>query len=249
MNAKIKIENVDYFYGKRRVLKSVNLVVSEHQILMIIGPANSGKTTLLRTINRLDDEIEQARITGRILFDDVDTATMNPPRLRKKIGMIFASPVVLPGSIFFNLTYGPRLWGVHSRRRLLELVEWSLKRAILWDEVKNRLHDSVSSLSGGQQQRLCIARTLANEPEVILMDEPCSGLDPISTAKIEEAMRELKKDYTIVMVTNNTKQAARVGDQVAFFLDGELIEHGTPEQVFTAPKDARTDDYIRGRFG
>jgi phosphate transport system ATP-binding protein len=249
MNAKIKIEDVDYFYGKRHVLKRINLAVSEHQILVIIGPASSGKTTLLRTINRLDEEIEQTRMGGRILLDDADIRTMDLCGLRKKIGMIFANPVVLPGSIFFNLTYGPKLWGVHNRRRLLELVEWSLKRAILWDEVKDRLHDSVSSLSGGQQQRLCIARTLANEPEVILMDEPCSGLDPISTTKIEEAMRELKKDYTILMVTNNTKQAARVGDQVAFFLDGELIEYGTPVQLFTAPKDARTDDYIRGRFG
>jgi len=249
MKTKIAIEKLSYFYGDHQVLKEIDLNIEANATLAVIGPAASGKTTLLHAINRLNDELDDARMQGRIVLDDTDTKTLEPTQLRKRIGMIFANPVVLPGSIYFNLAYGPRVWGIRNRRKLSDLVEWSLRRAILWDEVQDRLSDPVSSLSGGQQQRLCIARTLANEPEVILMDEPCSGLDPISTAKIEEAMRELKKDYTIVIVTNNTKQAARTGDRVAFFLGGELIEYGSPEQVFTAPKDRRTDDYIRGRFG
>lgn len=249
MKAKILIENVSYYFSERLVLKDIDLSVWANEILTVIGPASSGKTTLLRALNRLNDEFQNIKIDGRILIDDLDINTIEQTLLRKKIGMIFANPVVLPGTIFYNLTYGPRLWGIKNRRRLNELVEWSLRRAILWEEVKDRLRDSVSSLSGGQQQRLCIARTLANEPEIILMDEPCSGLDPISTAKIEEAMLELKKDFTIVIVTNNTKQAARVSDKIAFFLNGELIEYGTPEQIFTAARDERTNDYIRGRFG
>ncbi len=249
MKEKIVVQNLNYYYGPKQGLRDINFSIYANEILAIIGPANSGKTTLLRAINRLDDENDEITSAGRILFDDQDIHTMEATLLRKKIGMIFANPVVLPGSLFFNLTYGPKLWGIRKQKRLVELVEWSLRRAILWDEVKDRLYDPVSSLSGGQQQRLCIARSLANEPEVILMDEPCSGLDPVSTAKIEEAMRELKKDFTIVIVTNNTKQAARVGDKIAFFLNGELVEYGTPEQIFTAAKDRRTDDYVRGRFG
>ncbi len=249
MKEKIVIKDLDYFYSDRQVLKGINLTINANEILAIIGPANSGKTTLLRAINRLNDEMRGVRTEGKIIFDGELIDNIEPTSLRKRIGMIFANPIVLPGTIYFNLTYGPKIWGVRNWLRLQQLVEWSLRRAILWDEVKDRLFNPVSSLSGGQQQRLCIARTLANEPEVILMDEPCSGLDPISTAKIEDAMRELKKDYTILIVTNNTKQAARIADKVAFFLNGELIEYGAPEQIFTAAKDRRTDDYIRGRFG
>jgi phosphate transport system ATP-binding protein len=199
----------------------------------------------------MNDLLRGVRHEGRILLDGMDilSDTCDLAFLRRRVGMVFDTPVPLPRSIYGNIVYGPKLHGIRDRRRLSELVEYSLRAAILWDEVKDRLSDSALRLSGGQQQRLCIARTIALDPDVILLDEPCSGLDPISTLKIEEALRELKKRYTIVLVTNNTKQAARVSDQVAFFLMGELVEYGEAKQIFTAPGDRRTDDYLSGRFG
>jgi phosphate transport system ATP-binding protein len=225
--------------------------VSAHQILGIIGPAGSGKTALLRALNRLNDLNPNCRVAGQILLDgaDIYQPDFDVVGLRKRVGMVFALPVPLPLSIFDNLAYGPRLSGIRGRGRLNELVEQSLQAAFLWDEVKDRLQTSALRLSGGQQQRLCLARVLAMRPEVILLDEPCSGLDPISTARIEEALIALKENYTIVLVTNNTKQAARVADATAFLLQGELIEVGPTSQIFTAPKDQRTNDYVSGRFG
>jgi phosphate transport system ATP-binding protein len=229
-------------------LRDVNFDVHENEILGVIGPANSGKSTLLRAINRLP-ETDDAHYEGNIMLDGGEIGTMNLNELRKRIGLIFAAPVVLPGTIYKNLTYGPKLHGIHRRSDLDELVHYSLTAANLWEEVKDRLHDSAATLSGGQQQRLCIARTLALRPEVIMMDEPCSGLDPISTAKVENAMLSLKDKYTFILVTNNTKQAARVSTRVAFFLGGELVEIDRTEKMFTKPSDSRTDDYISGRFG
>ncbi|MFH1859873.1 MAG: phosphate ABC transporter ATP-binding protein PstB [bacterium] len=248
---KIVAKDLNLYFDSFHVLKSINLNIKANEILSIIGPANSGKTSFLRTLNRLNDLISTVRITGEVHLDgqDIYKKDISLPWLRRKVGMVFALPVPLPRSIFENIVYGPRLNGVTSKDRLEELVERTLKSAFLWDEVKDRLHTSGTKLSGGQQQRLCIARTLALEPEVILLDEPCSGLDPLSTSKIEEALYELKKQYTIVLVTNNTKQAARVGDNVAFFLMGDLIEYGSTEQIFTVPTDKRTEDYITGRFG
>ncbi|MBU0700644.1 phosphate ABC transporter ATP-binding protein [bacterium] len=251
MEDKIVVKNLNLYFDTLAVLRSINLNIKANEILSIIGPANSGKTSFLRTLNRLNDLIPTARITGEVLLDGLDIykKDLSLPWLRRKVGMVFALPVPLPRSIFENIVYGPRLNGVTNKLRLEELTEKTLKAAFLWDEVKDRLHTSGTKLSGGQQQRLCIARTLALEPEVILLDEPCSGLDPLSTSKIEEALYELKKQYTIVLVTNNTKQAARVGDNVAFFLMGDLIEYGSTEQIFTVPSDKRTEDYITGRFG
>jgi phosphate transport system ATP-binding protein len=215
----------------------------------IIGPSNSGKTTFLRALNRLNDLKPDYREEGHVFFDGADVRSIHYKLLRKKIGIIFALPQVLPVSIRENVMYGPKVHGITDKAAVAETVEDCLKKASLWDEVKDRLDSQAMKLSGGQQQRLCIARTLAVEPEVILYDEPCSGLDPISTAKIEEAMRELKESYTQVLVTNNTKQAARVSDRCAFFLMGELIELNATPHLFTSPKDKRTDDYISGRFG
>ncbi len=247
---KIKIKNLSVSYAGGHALKDVSFAVWEHEILGIIGPANSGKTTFLRTLNRLNDLDPRFQYSGEVLIDDKDIyRKWNVFQLRKKVGMVFALPTPLPISIFENLIYGPRRDGVWGRKRLEEIVERSLKSAFLWDEVKDRLYESALKLSGGQQQRLCIARTLALEPDVILFDEPCSGLDPISTAKIEEAMQELKKKYTLILVTNNTKQAARVSDQVAFFLMGELVELDQAQKIFTVPKDKRTEGYVSGRYG
>ncbi|MBI4358740.1 MAG: phosphate ABC transporter ATP-binding protein [Candidatus Omnitrophica bacterium] len=247
---KIQVKNLTVTYAGIPALRSANFSVYENEILGIIGPANSGKTTCLRTLNRLNDLDPRYRFEGEVLIDGKDIyRRWNVFELRKKVGMVFALPTPLPISIFENLAYGPRRDGVHSRKRLQEIVEQSLKSAFLWDEVKDRLHESAMKLSGGQQQRLCIARTLALEPEVILFDEPCSGLDPISTAKIEDAMRELKRRYTLILVTNNTKQAARVSDRVAFFLMGELVEIDQTQKIFTVPKDGRTEGYISGRYG
>jgi len=248
---KIIIKDLNLYFDTHHVLKSINLNIKTNEILSIIGPANSGKTSFLRTLNRLNDITSAVKISGEILLDGMDIYKkgISLPWLRRKVGMVFALPVPLPRSIFENIVYGPRLNGVTSKDRLEELVEKTLKSAFLWDEVKDRLHTSGTKLSGGQQQRLCIARSLALEPEVILLDEPCSGLDPLSTSKIEEALYELKKQYTIVLVTNNTKQAARVGDNVAFFLMGDMIEYGSSEHIFTVPNDKRTEDYITGRFG
>ncbi len=249
-SAKIEVENLTIHFGKVRALTDLSLDVRENEILSVIGPANSGKTSFLRSLNRLNDFESHCRISGSIRLDGRDIhKDMEAEDLRKKVGMIFALPIPLPRSVYDNITYGPRLAGVRDRAALDQVVEESLKAAFLWDEVKDRLRSSGQKLSGGQQQRLCIARTLALRPEVILFDEPCSGLDPISTAKVEESMLELRKIQTIVLVTNNTKQAARVGTRTAFFLMGELVEIDATEKIFTAPADPRTNDYIVGRFG
>lgn len=248
---KFSAKNLSAFFGKGQGLRRVTLDVPANHILGIIGPSGSGKTTFLRTLNRLNDLYYNFRVEGHVLWDgnDIYRPGFDVVELRKKVGMVFALPVPLPLSIYENIVYGPRLCGINDRGRLNELVENSLTSAFLWDEVKDRLKLSGMRLSGGQQQRLCLARVLAMEPEVVLLDEPCSGLDPISTAKIEEALTILKENYSIVLVTNNTKQAARVADNTAFLLMGELVEYGPTAQIFTAPLDKRTDDYVTGRFG
>ncbi|MDD5465828.1 MAG: phosphate ABC transporter ATP-binding protein [Candidatus Omnitrophica bacterium] len=246
---KLNARNLNIWFGQIHALKSVNIEVEANEILSVIGPSNSGKTSFLRMLNRLNDLYPGFKMSGSLEFDQEDIRKIDIEVLRKKVGMVFALPLPLPLSIFENVAYGVRMHGENNRGRISGIVERSLKQAYLWDEVKDRLDVSAFKLSGGQQQRLCIARTLAVEPEVILFDEPCSGLDPISTAKVEEAMLKLKKDYTIVLVTNNVKQAARVGDRTAFFLSGELIELDKTEKMFTAPSDQRTDGYIRGKFG
>ncbi len=243
------IEKLNTWFGHTQSLKDVTINVASKEILTIIGPSNSGKTTFLRMLNRLNEQQLSFRMSGSVKFNGQDIRKTDVELLRKKIGMVFALPLPLPLSIFENVVYGLRMSGVKNKNMLHEAVERSLKQAYIWDEVKDRLGESAFKLSGGQQQRLCIARTLAVEPEVILFDEPCSGLDPISTAKVEEAMVKLKKDYTIILVTNNVKQAARVGDMTAFFLTGELVEVDKTERIFTAPSDKRTDDYISGKFG
>ncbi len=245
---KISIKRLNLYYDSCQSLRDISLDVESGEILAVIGPANSGKSSLLRALNRLY-EIDRARIEGDIRLDNESIFKLPINVLRRRIGIIFATPVVLPGSIRKNISYGPRLHRKLSKSDVDELVERALKSANLWDEVKDRLYESASFLSGGQQQRLCIARTLAMRPEVIMMDEPCSGLDPISTAKIEATMLELKMEYTFILVTNNTKQAARVSDRTAFFYLGELIEIGKTQRLFTSPVDRRTDDYIRGKFG
>lgn len=238
------------WYGATRALQAITLEVYSREILGIIGPANSGKTSFLRSLNRMTEIHPRFRHAGRIRLDGEDLYhTLDSQAVRRRIGIVFALPLPLPLSIRENVTYGPRLRGERHRSRLDQLVEHSLQAASLWEEVKDRLDAPAATLSGGQQQRLCIARTLAMEPEVILFDEPCSGLDPISTAKVEETMVQLKARYTIVLVTNNTKQAARVSDRVAFFLMGELVELDRTDIMFTAPRDPRTNDYLTGRFG
>ena len=248
--AKMALERWSVWFGPVQALKSVTLEVPSTQILGVIGPANSGKTSFLRSLNRMNDINPAFRSTGTIRLDGRDLyRDMEAQEVRRRIGIVFALPFPLPISIRDDVTYGPRMRGECSRAQLDELIERSLKAASLWDEVKDRLDVPATKLSGGQQQRLCIARTLAMEPETILFDEPCSGLDPISTAKVEETMLQLKQRYALVLVTNNTKQAARVSDRVAFFLSGELIEVDRTEVLFTAPKDQRTNDYVTGRFG
>jgi len=251
MNIKFHIENLNFYFNKNKVLKEINIDIPSNKILGIIGPSSSGKTTFLRALNRMNDLESGSQMEGLILLDDKDIYQQDYDvvGLRKKVGMVFAMPVPLPMSIYENIVYGPRLSGINDRKRLDVLVEKSLTAAYLWDEVKDRLKTSAMRLSGGQQQRLCLARVLAMEPDVILLDEPCSGLDPISTSKIEDALAELKKEYTIILVTNNTKQAARVSDNTAFFLMGDLIEIGKTSQLFTAPNKTETSDYITGRFG
>jgi len=246
---KFDIKNLNIYFGTIHALKNVSMEVMPNEILSVIGPSNSGKTTFLRMLNRLNDLNLNFKMTGSIKFDGVDINKIDVELLRRKIGMVFALPLPLPLSIFDNVAYGIRMLGLKNTNKLAGKVEEALKKGYLWEEVKDRLDVSAFKLSGGQQQRLCIARTLAVEPDVISFDEPCSGLDPISTAKVEEAMLVLKKHYTIILVTNNVKQAARVGDRTAFFLNGELIEIDKTDKIFTAPNDKRTDGYIRGKFG
>ena len=248
--SKLTLNQWSVWYGPVQALKSVTFDVLSKEILGVIGPANSGKTSLLRSLNRMNDANPGFRYDGAIALDRRDLyRDFDGQQVRRRIGIVFALPLPLPMSIRDNVTYGPRLRGERSPKQLEALVEHSLRAASLWEEVRDRLDFPAMKLSGGQQQRLCIARTLAMEPEVILFDEPCSGLDPISTAKVEETMVQLKAQYTIVLVTNNTKQAARVSDRVAFFLMGELIELDRTEVMFTAPRDQRTNDYVTGRFG
>ncbi|MFA6358281.1 MAG: phosphate ABC transporter ATP-binding protein [Candidatus Omnitrophota bacterium] len=246
---KFSAKNLNIWFGQTHALRGVNIEVEENEILSVIGPSNSGKTSFLRMLNRLNELHPGFKMRGWLEFNQEDIRKIDVEVLRKRVGMVFALPLPLPLSIFENVAYGVRMHGEKNRNKISEIVERSLKQSYLWDEVKDRLSVSAFKLSGGQQQRLCIARTLAVEPDVILFDEPCSGLDPISTAKVEEAMLKLKKDYTIVLVTNNVKQAARVGDRTAFFLSGELVELDKTEKIFTAPRDQRTDGYIRGKFG
>lgn len=247
---KIKIRNLDLFYGKLQALKSVSMDIQERKITAFIGPSGCGKSTLLKTLNRMNDLIEGVTIQGEVLLDGKSIfGGTDPSLLRKRVGMVFQKPNPFPMSIYDNVAYGPRTHGLRSRIKLDERVEYSLHQAALWDEVKDRLKKSALGLSGGQQQRLCIARALAVEPEVLLMDEPTSALDPISTARIEELALALKKEYTIVIVTHNMQQAVRISDQTAFFLLGELVEYGDTERMFSVPTDQRTEDYITGRFG
>ena len=248
--AKMALEDWSVWYGPLRALTSVSMAIRPTEILGVIGPANSGKTSLLRSLNRMNDLNPAFRYTGRVTLDGRDLyRDLDGQQVRRRVGIVFALPLPLPLSIRDNVTYGPRMRGERDPRRLEELTERSLRAASLWEEVQDRLELPAMKLSGGQQQRLCIARTLAMEPEVILFDEPCSGLDPVSTAKVEETMLQLKARYPIMLVTNNTKQAARVSDRVAFFLMGELIELDRTDAIFTAPRDQRTNDYITGRFG
>jgi phosphate transport system ATP-binding protein len=235
--------------NKRLILRGVDLDIAANTIVSVIGPAHSGKTTLLRVINRMIETQREFLRSGDVLLDGAEVRRLDIDALRRRVGLIFATPVPLPGTIFDNIAYGPRLQRRHRQQQLRDLVERSLRAAFLWEEVKDRLSTSALRLSGGQQQRLCIARTIAVDPEVIMMDEPTSGLDPISTAQIENAMRELKSRFTWLLVTNNVKQAARVSDRVAFFLSGELVEEGEAAQIFTTPRDKRTDDYVSGRIG
>ena len=246
---KFDIQNLSIWFKEAQALKDVTMQVEAHEILSVIGPSNSGKTTFLRTLNRLNDLELSLRMQGFVYFEGKDIRTMDVELVRKKMGMVFALPLPLPLSIFDNVAYGVRMHGEHNKKKIIQAVQEALQQAYIWDEVKDRLSESAFKLSGGQQQRLCIARTLAVGPEVILFDEPCSGLDPISTAKVEETMLKLKEQYTIVLVTNNVKQAARVGDRTAFFLMGELIELEKTDKIFTSPAQARTNDYISGKFG
>ena len=247
---KFTIQDLNLYYGDFHALKDVELHLGEKEITAFIGPSGCGKSTLLKTLNRMNDLVEGCRITGKVLLDEADIyGNMDVNLLRKRVGMVFQKPNPFPMSIYDNIAYGPRTHGVRARARLNELVESALRGAALWDEVKDRLKTSALGLSGGQQQRLCIARALAVEPEALLMDEPTSALDPISTAKIEELALELKKRYTIVIVTHNMQQAVRISDRTAFFLLGEAVEVGDTQTVFSTPRDKRTEDYITGRFG
>ena len=247
---KFSIKDLDLFYGDFQALKAVNLNVAANEVTAFIGPSGCGKSTLLKSLNRMNDLVEGCRITGEVLLDGEDIyGGMDVNLLRKRVGMVFQKPNPFPMSVYDNVAYGPRTHGVHSRVKLDEIVESSLRGAAIWDELKDRLKKSALGLSGGQQQRLCIARALAVQPDVLLMDEPTSALDPISTSKIEDLAVELKKDYTIIMVTHNMQQAARISDKTAFFLLGEVVEYGKTETLFSMPNDKRTEDYITGRFG
>ena len=248
--SKIIVENLDLYYSDFKALKNVNINIEDKAITAFIGPSGCGKSTLLKSLNRMNDMVEGCRIEGKILLDGEDVyGDMDVNLLRKRVGMVFQKPNPFPMSIYDNIAYGPRTHGITSKEKLNEIVERSLKAAAIWNETKDRLHKSALGMSGGQQQRLCIARALAVEPEVLLMDEPTSALDPISTGKIEELVMELKKNYTIVMVTHNMQQATRVSDKTAFFLMGEIVEYNDTEELFSMPRDKRTEDYITGRFG
>lgn len=251
MTSKISVKDLDLYYGDFKALKNINIEIEPNEITAFIGPSGCGKSTLLRCFNRMNDLVEGCKIDGEILLDGEDMYNKNVDvnYLRKRVGMVFQKPNPFPMSIYDNIAYGPRTHGIKNKKQLDEIVEKSLKDAAIWDETKDRLKSSALGMSGGQQQRLCIARALACEPEVILMDEPTSALDPISTSKIEELVLELKKKYTVVIVTHNMQQAVRISDKTAFFLLGDLVEYGETDQIFSVPKDKRTENYITGRFG
>ncbi len=250
MAHKFEVSNMDLYYSNFHALKNINLNMEANRITALIGPSGCGKSTFIKSLNRMNDLVEGCRVTGDIRLDGEDIyGAMDVSQLRRRVGMVFQKPNPFPMSVYDNIAYGPRTHGVRNRAELDEIVEKSLRDAAIWDELKDRLKKSALGLSGGQQQRLCIARALAVKPEVILMDEPTSALDPISTSKIEDLVLEIKKDYTIIMVTHNMQQATRVSDQTVFFLLGEIIESGDTEQIFSMPRDKRTEDYITGRFG
>ena len=250
-NKKIKVENLDFYYEDQQALHKVNMLILENRVTALIGPSGCGKSTFLRSLNRMNDLIPKIRVEGKVLIDshDIYSDSVDVVELRKKVGMVFQKSNPFPKSIFDNIAYGPRAHGIKNRAKLADIVEESLKKAALWEEVKDKLRGSAMDLSGGQQQRLCIARALAVSPEILLMDEPASALDPISTAKIEELLQILKEKYTIVIVTHNMQQAARVSDYTGFFLLGELIEFNDTNTIFTSPENKKTEDYITGRFG
>lgn len=250
-NSKISVENLNLHYGENHALKDVNMEIADHAITAFIGPSGCGKSTFLRCLNRMNDLVDGCRVEGKVILDgeDIYDKRVDTTLLRKKVGMVFQQPNPFPMSIYDNIAYGPRLHGIKNKKELDEIVERSLQGAAIFEEVKDRLHKSALGLSGGQQQRLCIARALAVSPEVLLMDEPTSALDPISTLKIEELMETLKKKYTVVIVTHNMQQEARVSDDTAFFLVGEVIEKNATSEIFARPQDKRTEDYITGRFG
>lgn len=250
-NIKIQTKNLDLYYGENHALKSINMDISENAITALIGPSGCGKSTYLKTLNRMNDFVDCAMITGEIILDgeNIYDPGVDATLLRKKVGMVFQQPNPFPMSIYDNIAYGPRIHGIRSKTELDRIVEESLRGAAIFDEVKDRLKKSALGLSGGQQQRICIARALAVSPEVLLMDEPTSALDPISTSKIEDLMEDLKKNYTVVVVTHNMQQAARVSDYTAFFLLGELVEFGNTDKIFSQPENQKTEDYITGRFG
>ncbi len=249
--SKISVKDLDLYYGDFKALKNINIEIEPNEITAFIGPSGCGKSTLLRCLNRMNDLVEGCKIEGSVLLDGTGIYGKNVDvnLLRKKVGMVFQKPNPFPMSIYDNIAYGPRTHGIKNKAQLDEIVETSLKNAAIWDECKDRLKSSALGMSGGQQQRLCIARALACQPEVILMDEPTSALDPISTSKIEELVLELKKKYTVVIVTHNMQQAVRISDKTAFFLLGDLVEYGQTDQIFSVPKDKRTENYITGRFG
>ncbi len=246
---KIYVNNLDLWYNQFKALKNINLPIEQNVITAFIGPSGCGKSTLLKSINRMNDLIEGCRVEGEILLDGENIQRLNVNSLRKRVGMVFQKPNPFPMSIYDNIAYGPRTHGIKAKHKLDGIVEKALRDAAVWEETKDRLNKSALGMSGGQQQRLCIARALAVQPEVLLMDEPTSALDPISTSKIEDLVLELKKDYTVIIVTHNMQQATRISDKTAFFLLGEVIEYGNTDDIFSMPKDKRTEDYITGRFG
>ena len=250
-DVKMSVKNLDLYYGQKQALKNINMDIHSNAITALIGPSGCGKSTFLKTLNRMNDLIDNVRITGQVTLDgeDIFDKNMDVTLLRKRVGMVFQQPNPFPMSVYDNIAYGPRVHGIKNKAKLDEIVEESLRGAAIWDEVKDNLKKSALRLSGGQQQRICIARALATKPEVILMDEPTPALDPISTTKIEDLMEELKRQYTVVVVTHNMQQAVRVSEYTAFFLVGDMVEYGETKELFTYPKDKRTEDYITGRFG